>query len=50
MGTAYGGRWRLLCTSFLRFNETNKESEFSAQQVIFSLEFASNLLMYCLAF
>ena len=35
---------------FRPFNGTNKESEFSGQQIIFSLEFAGNLLIYCLGF
>lgn len=30
--------------------ERNKESEFSGRQIIFSLEFGGNLLMYCLGF
>ena len=34
----------------LHFFERNKESEFSGRQIIILLEFAGNLLMYCLGF
>lgn len=34
----------------LHYFERNNESEFSGRQIIFSLEFAGNLLMYCLGF
>lgn len=47
------GAWASMSHFVLRilyYFERNKESEFSGRQIIFSLEFAGNLLMYCLGF
>lgn len=55
-GGAWGmghGAWASILHFVLRilhYFERNKESEFSGRQIIFSLEFAGNLLMYCLGF
>ena len=47
------GAWAAILHSVLGISpyvEGNNESEFSGRQIIFSLEFAGNLLMYCLGF
>lgn len=47
------GAWASILHFVLRilhYFERNNESEFSGRQIIFSLEFAGNLLMYCLGF
>ena len=53
VGGGGNGAWASFIHFVLRilhFFERNKESEFSGRQIIFSLEFAGNLLMYCLGF
>lgn len=52
-GRGGDGAWASILHFVLRilhYFERNKESEFSGRQIIFSLEFAGNLLMYCLGF
>ena len=52
-GGVGNGAWASISHFVLRilhYFERNKESEFSGRQIIFSLEFAGNLLMYCLGF